>query len=71
MKLMTAEEVRSYLNLKSVRTVYRHVNDGTLPHYRIGTQIRFKQEEIDEAMKGGNNAKKGRTRSRSYPASSF
>ena len=71
MKLMTAEDVREYINVKNVRTVYRKVKSGEFPCYRVGSQIRFKKEEIDEAMKGDNNAKKGRTRSRSYPASSF
>ena len=62
---MTAEEVRRYINVKSVRTIYRKARSGELPCYRIGTAIRFKREEIDAAMKGGNYAGKDETRSRS------
>ena len=60
-RLMTAAEVANYAQI-NVQTVYRKVQSGDLPHYRIGTALRFKQDEIDTAMKGGQNAKKGRTR---------
>ena len=61
---MTAEEVARYINV-NVRTVYRKVNSEELPCYRPGRKLRFKKEEIDNAMKGGNNGKKRNTRSRS------
>jgi len=66
-RLMTAAQVADYAQL-NVQTIYRKVRSGDLPHYRIGTAIRFKQDEIEMALKGGQNAKKGRTRSRSYLA---
>ena len=69
MKLMTADEVARYIGV-DVRTVYRKAREGELPRYKLGNRVRFKLEEIDMAMKGDNDAKKGRTRSRSYPASS-
>ena len=60
-RLMTAAEVADYAQV-NVQTVYRKVRNGDLPHYRIGTALRFKQDEIETALKGGQNAKKGRTR---------
>ena len=66
-RLMRATEVAQYAQV-NVQTIYRKARSGDLPCYRIGTAIRFKQEEIDLALKGGNYAKKGETRSRSYLA---
>ena len=57
-RLMTASEVAEYIKC-DVRTVYRYAKNGYLPCYRIGTAIRFKQNEVEEAMKG---AKNGETR---------
>ena len=56
-RLMTAAQVADYAQL-NVQTIYRKVRSGDLPHYRIGTAIRFKQDEIEMALKGGQNAKK-------------
>ena len=66
-RLMTAAEVANYAQV-NVRTVYRKVRSGDLPHYRIGTAIRFKQDEIDTALRGGKNAKKDETRRICNPA---
>ncbi len=62
--MMKASEVASYTKL-SKSTIYRLAKSGELPSYRIGKSIRFKIEEVEEAVK---NAKKGKTESRSYPA---
>lgn len=67
-RLLTAEDVRVMLNLKSVRTVYRHAQAGRIPCYRVGAAIRFKQDEILMALKGGQHAKKRDTERRSDPA---
>lgn len=67
-RLMTATEVAEYAHC-NVHTIYRKVRSGDLPHYRIGTAIRFKQDEIDLAMKGGHYAKNGNTERRSNSAS--
>ena len=67
-RLLTAEDVRAMLNLKSVRTVYRHARAGEIPCYRRGTAIRFKQDEVLTALKGGQYAKKRNTERRSDPA---
>ena len=69
-RLMTTAEAADYAQV-SVRTIYRKVWNGELPHYRVGTALRFKQEEIDMALKGGKDAKKGRTRCLRNPADTF
>lgn len=66
-RLMTAAEVADYTQM-NVQTIYRKVRSGDLPHYRIGTALRFKQDEIESAMKGGHYAGKSETRCRSNPA---
>ena len=51
-RLMKAAEVAQYAQV-NVQTIYRKARSGDLPCYRIGTAIRFKQDEIETAMKGG------------------
>ena len=65
--MMLAKEIAEYTRL-DVQTIYRKVRSGEIPCYRIGNAIRFKLDEVEMAMKEGENAKKGRTRSRSIPA---
>ena len=67
MALMKATDVARYIGV-NVRTVYRKAQCGELPCYRLGASVRFKKEEIDEAMKGEIHAKKASTRCRSNPA---
>ena len=67
---MTAAEVADYTQT-NVQTIYRKVRSGDLPHYRIGTAIRFKQDEIETALKGGHYAKKGETGRKCNPVNSF
>lgn len=62
--LMTARDVARYIGL-DVQTVYRKARTGELPCYKLGRPVRFDKDEIDETMKGGNNAKKDGTRRRS------
>ena len=44
---MTAQELSSYLNI-NVKTIYYFVRKGSIPHYRIGKLVRFRQDEIDK-----------------------
>lgn len=69
-RLMTAAQVANYAQV-NVQTIYRKVRSGDLPHYRIGTALRFKQDEIESAIKGGNYAKKGETGRKCNPVNSF
>ena len=63
-RLVTAQVVAKHTDEK-VRTVYRKARDGEYPCYRSGRLVRFKLSEIDEAMKGGKDAKNEGTRRRS------
>lgn len=65
-RMMTAREVSEYTQIP-IRTIYNKTKCGDLPCYRIGRSIRYKVEEIDMAMKGGTNANKSETESRSIP----
>ena len=49
-KLLTLKDLADYLNI-SRRTVYRLLNGESLPAYRIGKNMRFKREDIDEWLK--------------------
>ena len=66
-RMMTAREVSEYIQVP-IRNVYDKTKSGELPCYRIGRLIRYKVEEIDMAMKGGNYAKNGETECRSNSA---
>jgi len=46
---LTVKELASYIKVKE-KTLYSLVNQGLMPHYRIGKLIRFKQDEIDTWM---------------------
>ena len=52
--MMRASEVASRLDV-SKATIYRKAQSGEIPCYRIGKAVRFKIEEVEEAIK---NAKK-------------
>lgn len=54
--MWTAKQVADYTQV-SVRTIYRMKDRGELPYYQTGRCIRFKQEEVDEALKGGFDGK--------------
>ena len=45
-QMMTAGEVAAYLRC-SISTVRRFVRRGEIPHYRLGTLVRFRKGEID------------------------
>lgn len=35
----------------STQTVYRMVREGTLPHFRVGGQLRFERDEVVKALR--------------------
>ncbi len=63
-RMMTAKEVSEYTQIP-LQVIYRKTRNGDLPSYRSVRTLRYKQKEIDEAMKGGEYAKKDGTRRRS------
>ena len=48
---MNIKENSEYLGIK-VNTLYSMVEQKSIPHYRIGRQIRFKKSDIDQWMEG-------------------
>jgi len=44
---MTVKEVADYLSL-SVKTIYRLVEEATIPAFKIGGQWRFEQNSLDD-----------------------
>ena len=55
---MTAAQIADMTQC-NVRTIWRKARSGEIPCYRIGTAVRFRAEEVEQAIKGGNiNAKK-------------
>ena len=45
--LITIKELSKYLQIKE-RTIYSWINKGIIPHYKIESTIRFKENEINE-----------------------
>lgn len=48
---MNIQELSRYLGIKA-STLYKLVEEKSIPHYRIRRLIRFKKEEIDAWMEG-------------------
>ena len=46
-RLLNISELSEYLNVTK-RTVYRLLEGGDLPSFRVGSHLRFKREEIDQ-----------------------
>ena len=44
---MTVQEVAEYLNVDP-KTVYRLVNRGELPGFKVGGSWRFKKDDLDD-----------------------
>jgi len=61
-KLLTLEEVAAWLRL-SKDSVYRLTQGGKIPAFKVGTQWRFKQTEIDAWMTENKNSTYRRTSS--------
>jgi excisionase family DNA binding protein len=50
-EFFTIKEVSQYLDMKE-STLYFYVENGDIPHYRIGRLIRFRKQEVDKWMEG-------------------
>lgn len=53
---LNINEVSEYLGIKK-STLYFHVENGDIPHYRIGRLIRFKKQDIGIWMEGNRKEK--------------
>lgn len=48
--LLTRQQTAKYLDVSLV-TLHTWINKGIIPAYRIGNKVRFKQDEVLEALK--------------------
>ena len=46
-EIFTINEVAKYLKI-SKHTAYKLVERGKLPHFRVGRQLRYRKESIDQ-----------------------
>ena len=46
---ITVKEAAIFLSIKE-KTIYYLVNQGLIPHYRIGKMVRFNKEEVENWM---------------------
>lgn len=51
MKILNADEVAEILCC-SKETVYRMARAGTIPHFHIGSMLRFSMQQIENWIKG-------------------
>lgn len=56
--LMTTQEVRQYLRVKTLRTIYRWVKSGYIPVEGAGKQHRFRRSAIDAWLANGGGPKR-------------
>jgi excisionase family DNA binding protein len=60
--VMTVKEVSGYLRCHP-STIYRFVERGEIPHFRLGSDIRFLRSSIDRWIENRSNPKRSaRTR---------
>jgi len=65
-KFLSVEGLSEELGM-SKTTIYKWVETGFIPHYKLGTQIRFDREEVLEwAKKRGSGGRKRESRVNQY-----
>ena len=45
--VMTIEDLSDYLRIQKV-TIYKHVQEGNIPGFKVGNSWRFKKSSIDQ-----------------------
>jgi len=56
-QLLTLKEACSFLKISST-TLYRYCRRGTVPHYKMGSQYRFRTEDLEEWILHGRHEAK-------------
>lgn len=52
-KMLTRDEVREYLKLKSIQTVINYTKQGLLTAYKIGRRVLYNEDEVAAAVQCG------------------
>lgn len=52
-KMLTRDEVRKYLKLKSIQTVINYTKQGLLTAYKIGRRVLYNEDEVAAAVQCG------------------
>jgi excisionase family DNA binding protein len=55
-QVFNVKELAEYLNLHQI-TVYKYVNEGKIPGFKIGSRWRFDKERIDGLLTSGQTRK--------------
>lgn len=56
MSLMTVKQCAEYLNI-GVRTLRRYYKEKDFPYVIVGSQYRFRQDQVDRWIENNNKAK--------------
>ena len=54
---LTVEDIRQYLNV-SKETIYRWIEQKSMPGHRVGRRWMFKQNEVDAWVRSGGASEK-------------
>ena len=52
-RMLTRDEVREYLKLKSIQTVINYTKQGLLTAYKIGRRVLYNEDEVAAAVQCG------------------
>ncbi len=55
-KILDVQELAKFLKVNPA-AVYQGVKRGTIPHFKVGQQIRFRFSEIEKWMEAGGTAR--------------
>ena len=55
--ILTTKELAEYLKLTEV-TIYKYVNEGKIPGFKIGSRWRFDKDQIDDLLKNEEDVEK-------------
>jgi len=55
--ILTTKELSEYLKLTGV-TIYKYVNEGKIPGFKVGSRWRFDKDQIDDLLRKEEEKKK-------------
>ena len=55
---LSVEEICKYLGISN-DTIYKWINDKTMPAHKVGRLWKFKKDEVDDWVRGGGANEEG------------